>query len=370
VLGLNQELNAEAHRVHNTADSVYAGAQGLAQASTEQAAALQETAASIEEMSAMVKKSSQSAERSREFAAASHNVASKGKAAVEDMVKAMEDINHSNVDVMRQIEDSNRQISEIIKVITEIGNKTKVINEIVFQTKLLSFNASVEAARAGEHGKGFAVVAEEVGNLAQMSGNASKEISDMLSGSIQKVEGIVNETRTKVERLMAHGRTKTESGTVIARQCGQILEEVVKNVGEVSVMVADISTAAHEQALGISEITKAMNQLDQVTHENAATSQDAAKSSSQLLHQADGLFSTVAALEKTLLGQQQAPARDPAVKQSAGTESRVPRELGASNVVSLRRPVETRTRGGAPGVLRTSGGDYVPDEHDSRFEDL
>jgi methyl-accepting chemotaxis protein len=78
---------------------------------------------------------------------------------------------------MNQINYSNEQMSEIVKVIQEIETKTKVINDIVFQTKLLSFNASVEAARAGEQGKGFAVVAEEVGNLAQMSGNAAKEIS-------------------------------------------------------------------------------------------------------------------------------------------------------------------------------------------------
>ena len=72
-------------------------------------------------------------------------------------------------------------------LISEIGNKTKVINDIVFQTKLLSFNASVEAARAGEHGKGFSVVAEEVGNLAHMSGNSAKEITQLLESSINRV---------------------------------------------------------------------------------------------------------------------------------------------------------------------------------------
>jgi methyl-accepting chemotaxis protein len=86
---------------------------------------------------------------------------------------------------------SNDEISSIVKVIAEIGDKTKVINDIVFQTKLLSFNASVEAARAGEQGKGFAVVAEEVGNLATMSGKAAEEISSMLGDSMGKVELIV-----------------------------------------------------------------------------------------------------------------------------------------------------------------------------------
>lgn len=102
------------------------------------------------------------------------------------MIHSITEISESNDRIMSQVADGNRKISEIVQVISEIGNKTKVINDIVFQTKLLSFNASVEAARAGEHGKGFAVVAEEVGNLAQMSGNAAKEISDMLNGSVSR----------------------------------------------------------------------------------------------------------------------------------------------------------------------------------------
>lgn len=74
---------------------------------------------------------------------------------------------------------SNKKITEITKVISEVAAKTQVINEIVFKTKLLSFNASVEAARAGDQGRGFSVVAEEVGNLAKMSGDAAKEISNI-----------------------------------------------------------------------------------------------------------------------------------------------------------------------------------------------
>jgi hypothetical protein len=93
---------------------------------------------------------------------------------------AIMEIQETNKKLVDDVLEGNRKISEIVELVKEIGNKTKVINDIVFQTKLLSFNASVEAARAGEHGKGFAVVAEEVGNLASMSGQASKEISALL----------------------------------------------------------------------------------------------------------------------------------------------------------------------------------------------
>ncbi len=301
-------LTSESASMTSAADQISRGSKNLAHASTVQASAIQQTASAVEEMSAMVKKSADNAVKSRQVSTASRDAASRGQQTVKEMMHAISDINSSNENIMKQIENSNRQISEIVKVITEIGNKTKVINEIVFQTKLLSFNASVEAARAGEHGKGFAVVAEEVGNLAQMSGNAAKEIADMLNGSIQRVESIVSDTKAQVERLVADGKDKVQTGTVVAKQCSEILEDVVRNVTEVNDMISEISTAAQEQALGVSEITKAMNQLDQSTHENANTSRESANASDQLSAQAQQLLTVVADLETVIDGRSRLPA--------------------------------------------------------------
>jgi len=295
-------LTMESASMKSAATQISSGAKNLAHDSTVQAAAIQETASAVEETNAMVKKSADNALRSREVSGQSHEAASRGKDAVEEMIRAIGDINVSNESIMSQIDESNGQISEIVKLITEIGNKTKVINDIVFQTKLLSFNASVEAARAGEHGKGFAVVAEEVGNLAQMSGNAAKEISDMLSGSIARVEGIVNNTKSQVGRLIADGKSKVQSGTIVAKQCGEILEDVVRNVSEVNQMIGEISTAAQEQSVGVAEITKAINQLDEATHNNAATSHESSKSAEQMSMQAEKLMSIVAALDALIVG--------------------------------------------------------------------
>lgn len=153
-------LNDNSNQVTSAAQQIASSSEELSQAATEQAASLEETASSIEEMNSMVQKNAENAQRTSDLATSSSNSAEKGKQVVHDMISAIDDISASNNTIMEQIDASNRQISDIVKVIAEIGEKTEVINDIVFQTKLLSFNASVEAARAGEHGKGFAVVAK------------------------------------------------------------------------------------------------------------------------------------------------------------------------------------------------------------------
>ena len=197
---------------------------------------------------------------------------------------------------------SNSNIEEIIQVIHEISNKTKVINEIVFQTKLLSFNASVEAARAGEQGKGFAVVAEEIGSLATMSGNAAQEISTMLTESTTKVENIVNATKSEVGALMVEGKKKVELGITVAKRCNTVLDDIVGHVSEVDGMVGDITIASEEQSKGITEISRAMGQLDQATQINADSSRQMAFSAEELSGQSRKLNSLVENLKWTVEG--------------------------------------------------------------------
>lgn len=303
-------LSELANNLSGTAEEVAAMSAQIASTSTqlnsgvsEQAAALEETSASMEEMSAMVSRNAENAMKSQGVANGSQQNAEKGKSVVNDMIQSIEQIDQSNNEIMVQVEESNRQMSEIAKLIADIGNKTKVINEIVFQTKLLSFNASVEAARAGEHGKGFAVVAEEVGNLAQMSGTAASEITQILEKSISRVESIVDETKSKVETLMNSGREKVASGTQVARQCGEVLDEIVDGALNVSQMVSEISAGSQEQSRGVIEINKAMIQLNQITNQNTAASQESSAAAERLARQATQLRASVQMLKNTLEGQ-------------------------------------------------------------------
>lgn len=369
---VSAKLDEASRNVSSASGEIASSSEELSQAATEQASSLEETAASIEEMNSMVQKNAENALRTSELAVNSSNSAEKGKIVVTDMIKAINDISVSNNTIMVQVDESNQKISDIVKVISEIGNKTKVINDIVFQTKLLSFNASVEAARAGEHGKGFAVVAEEVGNLAQMSGNAAKEISSMLDESIQKVEGIVNETKQKVSHLIQDGKSKVEVGSQIAKQCGDVLEEIVSNITQVTQMANEISTACQEQSQGVQEITKAMNQLDQVTQTNASTSEEAASSAEELAAQADALKSVVGTLIKTIKGEN-ASARDVIAQGQASPVTHKPTQhkVHAQNVVQMKPHKAKKPVGQTQSFKRASGdGSSVPAENDPRFEEV
>ena len=295
-------LMHEASEVNKVALQISSASEDLSTATNQQTSALQETSSAIEETSAMISKNADNAKTSSTVSQESERSVERGRRAVEAVVQSIQEISRSNNDIMIQIEESNREISDIVRVIAEIENKTKVINDIVFQTKLLSFNASVEAARAGEHGKGFAVVAEEVGKLAQMSGNSAKEISDMLDGSIKKVEQIVAKTQSRVAGLVQSAKEKVQTGTNTAENCNQILEEIVANVARVGSLVAEISDASQEQSKGVSEISRAMTELDRVAQRNSVAADETSRSADTLKSQVQAVRTIVGNLNGVLNG--------------------------------------------------------------------
>lgn len=295
-------LRKATEEVDNESTNIASSSDQLSQASVEQSASLQETSASIEEISKMISNNSDNSKRAITMSQETLNTTNEGKNVVESMILAIEKINLSNNGISNQIDETNSEIENIIKIINDIGQKTKVINDIVFQTKLLSFNASVEAARAGEAGKGFAVVAEEVGNLASMSGKASEEISQMLSESTKIVEDIVKNSKTKIGTLLNDGKEKVTTGTKIASECETTFSNILTDIKNITHMIDEISTATQEQSQGVSEINKAISQLDEVTHQNTANASTSAQSAKSLAKQANELNEIVQDLVKILNG--------------------------------------------------------------------
>lgn len=302
IKSISYKLVAQAADLTGASINVAAASTELSTGITEQAAALQETASAVDEINAVIIKNVDSSKRSETLATTSFDNAARGQAAVGSMISSINSINEGTNEIMAEVTRSNKKISEIVEVIAEIGTKTKVINDIVFQTKLLSFNASVEAARAGEHGKGFTVVAKEVGDLARMSGVASDEISVLLDDSIQKVQNIVNETKNNIEALVGKSKAKVDSGIEIAQQGADILSQIVTNVSTVRNVVSEIAVASDEQAHGISEIAKAISQLDLVTQQNSRATHQTSVASEQLRAQSEDLKELINGLVMIISG--------------------------------------------------------------------
>ncbi|MGK5083879.1 methyl-accepting chemotaxis protein [Bdellovibrionota bacterium FG-1] len=294
--GVVQELRSASKEITQATQNVSLTSVSLSSTATQQSSALQETAASLEQMSAMVAKTADNAKSSREASESSQSLATLGKGVMDELAQSMEQIQKSNGSITEEIQVNNRKISEITKLISEIRDKTSVINDIVFQTKLLSFNASVEAARAGENGKGFAVVAEEVGKLAQMSGAAAKDIADMLDTSIGKITLIIDESTRNVHGLMVGAKEKVDSGFVTTQRCSEIFQDIVKAVEKVHSMTSEITVASEEQATGVREINKAMGEMSQSLNKNSVLSQTTATAATQLNAKAETLKESVFAI--------------------------------------------------------------------------
>lgn len=276
------ELNGITSKMSGASASMFDNSKNLEAAISQEAEALQQTAASLEELNAMIGRNAQSAQTASESAVESKGRSEEGVQVVNEVVKALGDIHANSQEVLGAVDQGNQELNKIIQLINEIGGKTKVINDIVFQTKLLSFNASVEAARAGEHGKGFAVVAEEIGNLAQMSGNSAREITTLLDSSVASVRQIIEQTKSGVFEIVNNGKIKIEKGMETAEKCKSLLSQIDSTLNQVSATSTDIATASQEQAKGVNEIRQAMNNVESVSQKNSQVADQSAQIATEL----------------------------------------------------------------------------------------
>ena len=262
-------LDRGAVQTASAARQVSMASQTLASGASQQASSVEETSTSLEEMSSMIRATAENAEKAKGLASESRSVADMGSKTMSEMTSAMAAIDASS--------------AEVAKIV-------KNIDEIAFQTNILALNAAVEAARAGEAGAGFAVVADEVRSLAQRSAAAAKE------------------TAEKIEVAIANSRKGSQCTSKVEESLVQIAEKVTST----DALIADIATAAREQAQGIEQINVAIAQLDKVSQSNSASAEESASAAEELDAQAETLKDQVAKLRQLVggdsLGADSAPA--------------------------------------------------------------
>ncbi|WP_220128753.1 methyl-accepting chemotaxis protein [Bdellovibrio sp. KM01] len=245
--------------VTTTAGQMTSTGTHLSEGAIQAAASIEESVASLEELVSMVSRNAQSAQSANKLTAEASALTSKGSGQIGGLMAAMV-----------EIEQSSKKMSEIISV----------IDDIAFQTNLLSLNASVEAARAGEHGKGFAVVADAVRSLAHKSAESAGNISKIISEIVKKIS----------------------DGNRIAESNAKSFGEITQAIKELNVIVGEIAKASDEQSLGLKQISIAMNQFDQTTQNNASAAEEAAQASQDLSKNAEELSRVVSDLKILIKG--------------------------------------------------------------------
>ncbi len=248
------EVRTSTEAITLASHEIASGNADLSARTESQASSLEETASSMEELTSTVKQNADNARQANQLVVSASTVAGKGGTVVSQVVHTM-----------GSIKESSRKIVDIIGV----------IDGIAFQTNILALNAAVEAARAGEQGRGFAVVAAEVRNLAQRSAGAAKEIKQLIGDSVEKVD----------------------LGSHLVDEAGKTMELIVTSVKQVADIMGEITAATQEQSNGIEEINQAINQMDEMTQQNAALVEEAAAAAASMQDQSDKLLQSVSSFK-------------------------------------------------------------------------
>lgn len=298
-------------QISTVSGEIASGNSDLSQRTEEQASSLEETASSMEELTSTVKQNADNARQANQLATGASEVAIKGGAVIGQVVQTMSSIN-----------DSSKKIVDIISV----------IDGIAFQTNILALNAAVEAARAGEQGRGFAVVATEVRTLAQRSAAAAKEIKELISDSVAKVE----------------------DGTRLVDEAGTTMDEIVNAVKRVTDIMSEISVASREQSSGIEQVNQAVTQMDEVTQQNATLVEQAAAAAESMQEQAQALIHAISIFR--LSGSYSAPAT---VKRSnrATAVTKLPNRGPSTRRAAVKPEPDVRTLPERSRKVAAGGGD-------------
>ncbi|KRB52581.1 globin-coupled sensor protein [Phenylobacterium sp. Root700] len=249
--GAFRTLTEVSQVIDSSSSEISAAADDLSRRTEQQAASLEETAATLDEITATVRQTAEGAKRLNTLVGDARAEAERGGVVVAKAVAAMEKITQSS---------------------DEVGQIISVIDEIAFQTNLLALNAGVEAARAGEAGRGFAVVASEVRGLALRSAEAAKEIKVLIGASAQQVQ----------------------EGVALVGRTGEALQSIGGQVAEMNTLFGHVAASAQEQSVGLAQVNAAVNQMDQVTQQNAAMVEQSTAASHALAGEARRLGQAVA----------------------------------------------------------------------------
>ncbi len=268
------QLGGSSHEVASAATEVSSAAEQISRTSQEQEEQVVQVTAAIEEMTATIVESSKNAGEATDGAKGASDTADTGGQIVQETIEGMNRISTA-------VRESAEDIDKLAQSAEQIGEIVGVIDDIADQTNLLALNAAIEAARAGEHGRGFAVVADEVRKLAERTGKATGEITDMIKG--------IQQGTTEAVTTMKTGIKEIDTGRELADKAGTSLNEVATGAQSVMDMIRQIATATEEQSAAAEQISRNIESVSTASRESASGATQAATAAEQLSRNAEGL---------------------------------------------------------------------------------
>lgn len=277
--GMIRQLTDNATQLVSAANEISSASEQMSKGAQDQTQQVGQVSSAIEEMTATIVQSSKNAGEATDASKNASETATTGGQIVSDTIQGMQKI----ADTVRE---SSESIAKLAKSADQIGEIIGVIDDIADQTNLLALNAAIEAARAGEQGRGFAVVADEVRKLAERTGKATGEITNMIKGIQQGTEEAVHS--------MEAGIQEVDKGRELTDKAGASLNEIVSMSQRVMDQIQQIATAAEEQSTAAEQISKNVEHISSVTKETATGAEQSATAAEELNRQAEGLKEMVA----------------------------------------------------------------------------
>lgn len=261
---MTARLNAISRSVQESAEVISESSKEMSEGAGLQVMSVENTALILNQLESLIGATTANTKKSLDISVQNELSVKKGSDAINNLNQTFSKMTEVIEQMNQEIKNNLKNINEIVDIVQTIGEQTKAINAIVFQTKLLSFNASVEAARAGEHGLGFSVVADEVRQLAIMSGEAATKISDLLAESIEKGKLMSEKTETNLQITTQASRQRLEEGFAVVSKVSEALQDVFGTVSEGLKISSETAQASLEQSEGVAKINSSVSELTKV----------------------------------------------------------------------------------------------------------